>query len=413
MERRFEAATFEKGDLILNVNVSPGEKTAWLSLNEMSALFERDKSVISRHIKNIFAEGELNESRTVAKNATVQSEGGKAVKRTIDIYNLDVVIAVGYRVKSQNGILLKEFVSQYLSRSKNADNIVIFENGNVSLPVQVSPVENTVWISKEGLISLFGTSRQNIEYHIANIYGQNELEEGATCKEILQVQNEAGRRTTRTTKLYNLDLIISLGYRVNTKNGIAFRIWATNVLKEYLLKGYAINEARVRVTDENYINLIHRVDAIDSRLSAIESENRFPKDHIFFDGEFFDARSFLKKLLATAEKEVILVDPYADILALDYLKEKKEGVSVELYVSSKSRLTKEDASSFQRQYGALEVKLVETFHDRFIVLDAKDFYHVGASLNYAGRKTFGISKIEDTDFQALLLEKLSRSAKPF
>lgn len=409
MEEKYEFVEFREGDLTLAVRVSVFERTAWLSKEDMSVLFGRDRSVISKHIKKLLAEGTLNEGSNVhvlhVSNST----------KPVPFYNLDVVIAVGQKTKSKNGILLNDFINEFFRQqaNKNADNIVIFENGNVSLPVQVSPVENTVWISKEGLISLFGTSRQNVEYHIANIYGQNELEEGATCKEILQVQNEAGRRTTRTTKLYNLDLIISLGYRVNTKNGIAFRIWATNVLKEYLLKGYAINEARVRVTDENYINLIHRVDAIDSRLSAIENENRFPKDHIFFDGEFFDARSFLKKLLATAEKEVILVDPYADILALDYLKEKKEGVSVELYVSSKSRLTKEDASSFRKQYGVLDVKIVETFHDRFIVLDAKDFYHVGASLNYAGRKTFGISKIEDTDFQALLLEKLSRSAKPF
>lgn len=409
MEKKYEFVEFREGDLTLAVRVSVFERTAWLSKEDMSVLFGRDRSVISKHIKKLLAEGALNEGSNVHVLHVPNST------KPVPFYNLDVVVAVGQKTKSKNGILLKDFIDEFFRQqaNKNADNIVIFENGNVSLPVQVSPVENTVWISKEGLISLFGTSRQNVEYHIANIYGQNELEEGATCKEILQVQNEAGRRTTRTTKLYNLDLIISLGYRVNTKNGIAFRIWATNVLKEYLLKGYAINEARVRVTDENYINLIHRVDAIDSRLSAIESENRFPKDHIFFDGEFFDARSFLKKLLATAEKEVILVDPYADILALDYLKEKKEGVSVKLYVSSKSRLTLEDASSFQRQYGALDVKLVETFHDRFIVLDAKDFYHVGASLNYAGRKTFGISKIEDTDFQTLLLEKLSRSAKPF
>lgn len=183
-----------------------GPRTAWLSKEDMSVPFGRDRSVISKHIKKLLAEGTLNEGSNVhvlhVSNST----------KPVPFYNLDVVIAVGQKTKSKNGILLNDFINEFFRQqaNKNSDNIVIFENGNVSLPVQVSPVENTVWISKEGLISLFGTSRQNVEYHIANIYGQNELEEGATCKEILQVQNEAGRRTTRTTKLYNLDLIILL-----------------------------------------------------------------------------------------------------------------------------------------------------------------------------------------------------------
>lgn len=203
MEEEYEFVEFREGDLTLAVRVSVFERTAWLSKEDMSVLFGRDRSVISKHIKKLLAEGALNEESNVhvlhVSNST----------KPVPFYNLDVVIAVGQKTKSKNGILLKDFIDEFFRQqaNKNADNIVIFENGNVSLPVQVSPVENTVWISKEGLISLFGTSRQNVEYHIPNIYGQNELEEGATCKEILQVQNEAGRRTT---KLYNLDLIILL-----------------------------------------------------------------------------------------------------------------------------------------------------------------------------------------------------------
>ena len=211
---KYEIVKFEQGDLALDVNVSPAEETVWLSLNEICLLFGRDKSVISRHIKNIFKEGELTEKETVAKNATVQHEGGKLVTRNIDYYNLDVIISVGYRVKSQNGIV--------------------------------------------------------------------------------------------------------------------FRRWANSVLKEYLLKGYVINEERTLVTNENYVNLIHKVegvlekkvDELDNRVTKIEESHVAEREKIFFDGQFFDARVFLKELFIKAEKEIILIDPYADILALDYIKGK-------------------------------------------------------------------------------------------
>lgn len=237
---------------------------------------------------------------------------------------------VGYRLKSNKAAILVDFLNDYLLNKdkKREDSIVIFENGTVSLPVHVSPLENTVWISKEGLVSLFATTRQNIEYHIANIYDQCELD-GATCKEILQVQIKNGKKINRVNKLYNLDMVISLGFRINTKNGITFRKWANNVLKEYLLKGYAINETRTLVTDENYVNLINRVDNIDLRVSKIESDRRTCDNRVFFDGQFFEARSFLKEIFSKSEKHILLVDPYADILALDYLKEKKDRVKVQ------------------------------------------------------------------------------------
>ena len=295
---KYEIVKFEQGDLALDVNVSPAEETVWLSLNEICLLFGRDKSVISRHIKNIFKEGELTEKETVAKNATVQHEGGKLVTRNIDYYNLDVIISVGYRVKSQNGIV--------------------------------------------------------------------------------------------------------------------FRRWANSVLKEYLLKGYVINEERTLVTNENYVNLIHKVegvlekkvDELDNRVTKIEESHVAEREKIFFDGQFFDARVFLKELFIKAEKEIILIDPYADILALDYIKAKSNGVVINLFISSKAKLSKEDVNSFNNQYGGLSVKINDAFHDRFLIIDERFCYSLGASLNYADKKAFAITQIENITFIETLKKRL-------
>ena len=186
----YKIVKFEQNGVVLDIKINPIDKNVWLSLGELSILFEKSKSVISRHIKNIFKDGELNDAQTVAKNATVQLEGSKKVTRQITYYNIDVAISIGHRVKSQNGLLLKEFINNYFYRnSKKEDNsIIIYNNGNVSLPVTISPKEETVWLGKDDLVLLFDTTRQNVEYHIESIYKQCELEVGATCKVFLQVQ---------------------------------------------------------------------------------------------------------------------------------------------------------------------------------------------------------------------------------
>ena len=212
-----EIAKFKVDEISLDVRISILDRTAWLSLKELSVLFNRDKSVISRHIKTIFEKQLLNEERVVAKNATVITQGDKKVTKQIVFYNLDVISLIGYQIDSNNGILLKEFVSKYIDAyySKQDSSIIIYNNGDISLPVTISPNEETVWVEKDPLTNLFGTTRQNVEYHIENIYNQGELEKGATCKEILQVQLEGDRNVTRLVSTYNLDLIISLGYRIN------------------------------------------------------------------------------------------------------------------------------------------------------------------------------------------------------
>ena len=240
------------------------------------------------------------------------------------------------------------------------------------------------------------------------------MTEKETVAKNATVQHEGGKLVTRNIDYYNLDVIISVGYRVKSQNGIVFRRWANSVLKEYLLKGYVINEERTLVTNENYVNLIHKVegvlekkvDELDNRVTKIEESHVAEREKIFFDGQFFDARVFLKELFIKAEKEIILIDPYADILALDYIKAKSNGVVINLFISSKAKLSKEDVNSFNNQYGGLSVKINDAFHDRFLIIDERICYSLGASLNYTGKKAFAITQIENITFIETLKKRL-------
>ena len=205
---------------------------------------------------------------------------------------------------------------------------------------------------------------------------------------------------------YDLDVIISIGYRVKSINGIAFRKWANSILREYLLRGYVVDNNRALVTNENYINLINKVESIDARLTKIENTYVTESEKVFFDGEYLDARIFIKELFSKATASIVIIDPYADAKALDFLSAKSSGVSVMLIASSKAKLTQDDVTAFNHQYGGLIVKCVDSFHDRFILIDCGSLYHLGASLNYVGRKTFAITKLNDGQLIASIVDRM-------
>lgn len=278
--------------------------------------------------------------------------------------------------------------------------IVKFKQDNLILDVNVSPNEDTVWLSKEDMSILFDRDRSVISRHIKKIFEEKELIEKSNVH-FLHIAH-----SDKPVPFYSLDVVISVGYRVKSRNGVIFRRWANSVLKEYLLKGYALNKDRTLVTDDNYIELVHRVNSIDNRVSKLETDNHTDNEKIFFDGEWFDARSFIKDIFTRAKEEIILIDPYADIKALDYLKVKTKGVILKLFISLKAKLTQGDIDAFNEQYGNLEIILNDNFHDRFIIVDRAILYHLGASLNYIGKKVFAITKIEDENLLVSMKERL-------
>ena len=322
-EKKYELIKFEDGDFSLDVNVSPNEETVWLTQEQMALLFNVDRTRIVRHINNIYGDNELDMLSTCAENAQVQFEGVRQVKRKIKIYNLDMIIAVGYRVNSNRGIKFREWALTTLEQLKTKNGstkpLIVFKHNEITLDVTVSPDEDTVWLTKDQITLLYETTRQNVEYHINNIYTQKELEEWATCKEILQVQNENNRLVTRAVNIYNLDMIISLGYRINSKNSIIFRKWATSVLKQYLINGYAINAERIMAYQSNILQLEANVINIENRLKNLEMTIYSDNTQIIFEGEILEPYTFLRKLFFLARNEITIIDQYADKFLLTML----------------------------------------------------------------------------------------------
>lgn len=282
--------------------------------------------------------------------------------------------------------------------------LVKFVNNNLELEVNVSPDEETVWLTKEQMSLLFDRDRTVISRHVRNIFKEGELDENSSCaKNARQVGGQIHHIV-----FYNLDVVISVGYRVKSLRGVTFRRWASNVLKEYLLKGYAINGSRTLVTDENYINLINKVEKIDNRLTNLENESLFfPKTIVVCENELFDSIAKISDIVSRAKNTIVLIDPYVDTKTLNVLKNKNDDVSVSVFTSDKSKLSQIDIDLFNEKYDGLSVFVSNNYHDRYLILDDSIFYHLGSSVNYLGKKFAQIDKIEDVDLKELLRKRIN------
>ena len=393
-ENKYTLIKYEDGELNLDVNVSIIDGTVWLTKDELALLFERDRSVIGKHIKTIIRNLELNDSSVRANFAHTASDGKTYF---MDHYNLDMVLAIARRVKSGRIERFKQWAlnisDEYKNKNGSIKPLIKFEYNEMSLDVTVSPDEDTVWLNKDQIATLFETTRQNVEYHINNIYTQNELEINATCKEILQVQTEGKREVVRTINIYNLDMIISLGYRINSKNGIIFRKWATKVLKEYLLKGSAINNERCLACESNILNLHNKYNEVQSELKSIKSDIKnieetlySSKSKIIYESQIIDGYIFLRKLFFLAKKEITISDYYADKFLLSMLSDIK--VNITIITSTSSYLNKETLPN--------NIKIIHdnNIHGRYIFIDDVG-YVIDNSFNNIGKKELIIIKLED------------------
>ena len=280
--------------------------------------------------------------------------------------------------------------------------LVKFIDNELELEVSVSPKEETVWMSNSQLSVLFGVKENVINYHIKDIFKKQELVEESTTRKFRVVRIEGSRKVTRQIIYYNLDMIISIGYRVNSKRGIIFRKWANKVLREYLLKGYVINENRVTVSNENYIELRNEVASINNRLLKVEDkvlDKEYEINKIFYNGEFYDAYTLIQSLFEKATNEIIIIDNYIDRTILDRLVVKKKEVKVKIYTSINSKLIGRDINTFNNQYGLLEVIYTTKVHDRYIIIDRTKLYHLGHSIKDLGKKIFSISESDNDIIQ--------------
>ena len=249
--------------------------------------------------------------------------------------------------------------------------------------------DETVWLNRQQLAILFGRDIKTIGKHINNVYSEGELQKNSTVANFATVQIEGGRNVERMLDYYNLDVIISVGYRVKSKQGTQFRIWATNVLRDYLLKGYALNQRINRI--ENHVeNLSEKVHAISLQIQS----GGIPNQGVFFDGQVFDAYELASKIIRSAQKSIVLIDNYIDESTLIHLAKKNKQVKVLLLTKTINKQLALDIKKAKEQYGNFEIQEFNKSHDRFLIIDGSEVFHLGASLKDLGKKWFAFSKLD-------------------
>ena len=265
------------------------------------------------------------------------------------------------------------------------NNEIILYQPDECVKIEVRLENDTVWLTQQQMAELFGTHRQAIAKHIKNIYDSDELKRMTTSSILELVQKEGARMVKRKVELFNLDVIISVGFRVNTKRGIQFRQWANQVLKEYLLRGYSINR---------------RVEQLERRVAETENKIDFfvrtslpPVEGIFYDGEMLEPFGFVNGLIRSAKSRIVLIDNYVDESVLLRLAERPRGVSARILTRQPSPSFAQALALHNRQYEPVTLSVFTRSHDRFLIID-DTVYHIGASIKDLGKKWFAFSKME-------------------
>jgi len=256
--------------------------------------------------------------------------------------------------------------------------VIIYQPDEQSTLLEVRIENETVWLTQKQIAELFGIKRPAITKHLLNIYKSGELIETSTCS-ILEHMGTSGIQKYQT-QYYNLDVILSVGYRVNSKNATKFRIWANKILKNYLLKGYAI-----RAQFEQIERKIQQHDKTlfehEQKFDLLIKTNLAPKEGIFYDGQIFDAYMFVADIIKSASKSIVLIDNYIDESVLALLSKRNSAVEATIYTATISAQLKLDIKRFNAQYPPIKVKSFMKSHDRFLIIDNTTVYHIGASLN--------------------------------
>lgn len=275
-------------------------------------------------------------------------------------------------------------------------NLINYNDGEIEVAISIK--EDTIWLSQKQIAELFDKDVRTVNDHIKAIYKEAELLENSTIRKFRIVQKEGDREVARDISHYNLDMIISVGYRVNSKKATKFRQWATTILKEYITQGYAINTHKI--TEHRLTNLENDMQFVKSKIKNDELQIN---QGIFYNGQIYDAYAFVNDLLKSVKSEVTLCDNYIDDTIFT-LCSKYPKIKFTIYTHTINKSLKLDYEKYKKQYENIELKETKEFHDRFLIIDEKQVYHIGASLKDLAQKVFAFSKI---DIDALnIMEKL-------
>jgi len=285
--------------------------------------------------------------------------------------------------------------------SKN--EIILYQSDELPehIEVRIDEERETFWLSLNQISNLFERDKSVISRHLKNIFKNRELDKNSV---VAFFATTAADGKTYNVEHFNLDAILSVGYRVNSKRGTQFRIWANRVLKDYLMKGYAINNRVNRLED--------KLEKIDGRINEINlhlKTQELPNQGIFFDGQIFDAYVFVAEIIKKANSEIILIDNYVDETVLILLAKRKKNVITTIYTKTISKQLQLDVEKHNSQYSNITLKTFAHSHDRFLIIDNKELYHLGASLKDLGKKWFAFSRMDSLVEEVLM--KLKKRGK--
>ena len=274
-----------------------------------------------------------------------------------------------------------EYSEQIFNKMEQGEIVLYQPDETVKLEVRME--DETVWLTQAQMVELFCSTKQNISLHINNIFKEKELVKDSVVKNSLTTASDGKKYRTN---FYNLDVIISVGYRVKSFRGTQFRIWANSVLKEYLLKGYSINQ---RLSELEKTVALH-----SEKIDFFVRTSLPPVEGIFFDGQIFDAYKFATDLIRSARNSLLLIDNYVDESVLLMLSKRNPGVYATIYTQKITPQLQLDLEKHNDQYPPINVRTYRNSHDRFLIVDDKEVYHIGASLKDLGKKMFAFSKLQ-------------------
>ena len=388
----------------IDVKIDYENKSVWLSQNEISELFNISQSTASKMLSKQLQNWNKLDS-TYSKMEYVQIEGERKIKRKVKVYNLEIITAIGYKI---NPSIASEFIKwvnikfeenepKALNLEQKTYEIVTFIDNELQIDVNVDVENDTVWLSQKQLSELFKTSIENVNIHIKNILNEEELDD-SVIKDYLITAVDGKQYKT---KLYNLDMIISVGYRVKSKRGIMFRKWATSILKNHLTKGYSINEKRCLSCQENLVSLNNEVKRINNELDDLKllknPEETF-KEKLIYENTYFDGYAFIRKLFLSATSKIIIIDGYVSIEVLEMLSD--INIDILIYTYPNATLTNKDIRAFSKDH-KLEVFKITNIHDRYIIID-EDVYVLGCSIKDIGKKTSTLIKLNSISKEKIL-----------
>ena len=288
---------------------------------------------------------------------------------------------------------------------------IVLYQPDETIRLEVRLEDDTVWLTQSQIIDLFQSSKANISEHIRNIYDQGELVYDATVRNFRTVRKEGHRMVNRSLTYYNLDAIISVGFRVNAKRGIKFRQWANSVIKSYMVHGYAVNQQLLgmeRRMDAKLDAQQQQIKGIETTLANHQQKIDFfvrtnlpPVEGIFYDGQIFDAYVQISAMIKQAKRSIVLIDNYIDESTLTMLNKRGDGVDATIYTRPLTKQQQLDVQRNSQQYAPITIKECRKDHDRFLIID-DEVYVFGASLKDAGKKLFAYIKMNETSAAELL-----------